>query len=288
MLHPNTVLLIIFFSLYPAIFVDATPDWHFDTGITQQEQKKLKTWILRNETGLAELFGPLNFRYDVHFHLQKHSLEPVPWANTDKRNGRAVHFYVDTQFEFASFLTDWTAPHELTHLLFPYLGTDSAWFSEGIATYLQYQVMYASGTISWQQAVERMQADFRNADPATQDRYRSIEEISRTYPNVQNFPRLYWGGAGYFLQVDWQLHNGNHQRLHQIIQEYINCCFTHNGMDAQKLIATFDQISGTDIFYKTYSNSIAKPGFPEYHAALHWLAANPPLLKTDLRRPKNH
>ena len=265
-------------SFHVTTSAQATPEWHFDTGFTQQNQTELTTWILRNEAGLVQLFGPLPFRYQVYFHLQKHSLEPVPWANTDKRNGRAVHFYVDPQFESSSFLADWTAPHELSHLLFPYLRSDSAWFSEGIATYLQYQVMYASGIISWQQAVEKMRTGFRNAGNSIQDRHRSIQAISQDYPNVKNFPRLYWGGAAYFLQVDRQLLVKKRQRLHTIIREYVNCCFTHNGMNAQKLMTTFDQISGDNIFQTTYTNTVAEPGFPEVHMSLNWLSDNPPFL----------
>ena len=46
------------------------------------------------------------------------------------------------------YVEDWTAPHELSHLLLPYVSSSDAWLSEGMATYYQNVVRARSGAIT--------------------------------------------------------------------------------------------------------------------------------------------
>ena len=80
-----------------------------------------------------------------------------------QKSGQGVRFVVNPTFPLEQFLQDWTAPHELSHLLIPYLGRRHAWFAEGFASYMQYQVMYHMGVMDWPQVVDRYRRQMTKA-----------------------------------------------------------------------------------------------------------------------------
>jgi hypothetical protein len=64
-----------------------------------------------------------------------------------RRDGKgSVHFHVDTRFGLTKFVDDWTVYHELAHMALPYLGSEYRWFSEGFASFMQYQIMQKHNT----------------------------------------------------------------------------------------------------------------------------------------------
>lgn len=269
------VYLLISILLLPQL-AGAVPSWRWQDDFTNREKQALKQWVVHAEQGLIKLFGPLPYRYSVHFHRMKRGRGPTPWANTDKRKGRVVHFHVNTAYAWSIFEKDWTASHELSHLMFPYLGDNGRWFSEGLASYLQYQIMYANGTINWKQATNRYAERFNAA--RKQRRYGDM-----AIANISNLPtlkginvRLYWGGAAYFMQVDRALKEQKKLRLTDVITAYLQCCMFRGYSSAEEMIAIFDRISESDIFTRLYQDSISQKGFPETRETLNWLMANPP------------
>ena len=256
--------------------LQATPRWVWEDNFSRNEKQQLTRWITRTEDGMTALFGSLPYSYRVHFHRMTEGREPVPWAHTDKTNGRSVHFHVNTAFSWKSFNKDWTAPHELSHLMFPYLGKDNAWFSEGIASYLQYQIMYANNTVTWQQATNKFQERFTNANRYKSYDDISIVELSRIMHETGAFVRLYWGGAAYFLNVDRKLHDQKQLRLNDIITQYLNCCVFQRHHSAQAMIKKFDQLSDSTVFTDTYHETVMQNGFPDTKKPLAWLKQHPP------------
>lgn len=273
MLRILSSLIIIF-----PMLVHGMPHWVWEDKFTGNEKEKLTVWITRAEKGLTTLYGSLPFSYRVYFHKKNDGRGPVPWARTDKSNGRTVHFHVNTAYSWKKFDKDWTAPHELSHLLFPYLGKDSAWFAEGIASYLQYQIMYANGTITWEQGTNKLQERF-----ITSSSYKSYDDISivnlsKVVFETGAFVRLYWGGAAYFLNVDEKLYEQKQLRLNDVIRDYLKCCVFQKHQNAHEMIELFDQISESKVFTETYKNTVLQNGFPETKVALAWLKKNPPTM----------
>jgi len=252
----------------------AVPRWHWDNSFSEQEKSGLVQWIEEVFGGMSRLLGEPSDTFHVHF-LRRNAGEPVPWAETNKGSGRRAYFHVDTQYPWSAFREDWTAPHELSHLLFPYLGEDDRWFAEGIASYLQYLVMYASDVLNWDQAVDRYEDRFRSARAERGFGNMSIVEHSRR-ASSGGYVRLYWGGAAYFLEADRRLYRETGRRLTDVIQQYGECCYQAWNVDAQGMIRQFDRLSGTHVFSDTYAQTVARPGFPDTDKALVWLRQNPP------------
>ncbi|MEM9304851.1 MAG: hypothetical protein AAGE01_22250, partial [Pseudomonadota bacterium] len=189
--------------LLAASAASAVPRWHWEDDFSRREQARLVAWIEHADRGIEALFGDLPFAYDVHFHRLDNRGEPVPWANTSKRyNGRAVNFHVDVRHSQEDFIADWTASHEISHLLFPYVGRDGMWFAEGIASYIQYQAMYANGVLSWEQAIRRYADRFDRAERTSRVGNTPVAEMPRNIRQSRAYVRMYWGGAAYFLEVD--------------------------------------------------------------------------------------
>ncbi len=270
--------IFLFFIFCYAGLVHAMPDWHWESDFSQSEAAGLKAWIEHVESGLITLFGSLPYSYSVYFHRHAKSYEPVPWANTEKRGERAVHFYVDTSHSWQSFMRDWTAPHELTHLMFPYLGDEGRWFAEGISSYLQYQIMYANNTISWSKGTAKLNERFQRARARRGLNDISIADLSLIVGQTGAYVRLYWGGAAYFMHADQRLYEEKGTRLSDIIKQYIHCCYSARGTSVKKMMRMLDSISESKIFTETYTDTVAQPVFPETRKALAWLSKHPPTL----------
>lgn len=259
--------------------VAAMPQLDWQDDFTATEKRMLTAWVEHAHCGLEDLFGELPGGYRVHMRRMPGRGEPVPWANTDKRYGqRSVRFYVDPGYPARDFERDWTATHELSHLLFPYLGRDGMWFAEGIASYLQYQAMYANGTLAWNEVMDRYAERFERAAGMERVDDIPIAELPRIVRQTQSQVRLYWGGAAYFLEVDRRLYARHGLRLNEVIRDYLDCCASQGSTDASAIIGTFDRLSDSRVFADTYHDTVARPGFPETGAGLTWLRHNPPAL----------
>lgn len=254
----------------------AEPRWYWEDHFTAAQKQDLTQWVIDTNRGIEKIFGDLPYSFNVYFHRLAGGKEPVPWAHTSKGRSKSVHFYVDMKHSMPRFKQDWTAPHELAHLLFPYLGQNSAWFAEGIASYLQYQIMYANQVISWNQGVDKLEERFKRARRYKQYDNISIVELSKIVRQTGAYVRLYWGGASYFTHVDKTLYEEKNIRLNDVIREYLKCC-THKRINsAISIMNVFNEISNSKIFTEVYRQTVLREGFPETKTASRWLRQNPP------------
>ncbi len=224
------------------------------------EQAMLTDWVNRTRTALETLVAPYPMGVRVHFHRRDGAGEPVPWAHTQRRGGQAVHLHVDPAFTLDDFLDDWTAPHEFSHLMLPYVGRHNAWFSEGFASYLQYPVMAQLGVLSRQQARQRLERQMRRAKrnyPYPDQPF--VEAAPRLYA-ARQYPVMYWGGAAYFDQVNRALRDSG-SSLMAVLREYVACC-RRDRAGLEELIAELDRISGGAAFSNRYRRLRSQPGFP--------------------------
>ncbi len=271
----RALLLIVILSA--SLYCEASPHWRWDDRFSRSDKEHLQDWVLHAEKGLTNLFGSLPYSYRVHFHRSKRGKGPTPWAHTDKRRGRAVHFHVNTAYSWPTFKKDWTASHELSHLMFPYLGSRGKWFAEGMASYLQYQIMYANDTVTWKQATNKLEERFRVGRRDRRYKNMSIIDLSNGVSPGGAFVRLYWGGAAYFMAADKALFEQKNIRLTDVIRDYLQCCVYQNQNSAGEMIALFDHITDSDIFSQTYEQTVKQEGFPKTSTALGWLRKHPPI-----------
>jgi hypothetical protein len=275
------IILIIFFSLNS--IVSANPQWVWGDDFSDNEQQRLTEWIEHSISGLEKLYGKIPYQYKVYFYRKNDGSGPVPWANTDKRSIPSAHFHVNMKYSRNVLIKDWTAAHELSHLLFPYLGRSGMWFSEGLASYLQYQIMYANNTKSWDQVVYKLNERFDVATRSRQFDNISILELNDIVFQSGAFVRLYWSGAAYFLNVDKDLHDIKDSRLNDIIKEYLNCCHNYKIYSFVDMIELFDSLSNSKIFSNQFDAMLSNKGFPNVKESMQWIKNSPPKITQNIK-----
>lgn len=220
--------------------------WHWEDEFSIEEQDMVREWLSRVSLATEETLGV--YPFDLHFfiHRRNGSSEPVPWASTRRHSIQGVDFHIDPSYSLQAFLDDWTAPHEISHLSIPFLGNDQAWFAEGYASFLQYQVMqtlgiYSAGEVGalYAKKIERCRSAY--------DRDEDFVTVARELRGRNRYPDMYWGGASYFMQIDQVLGEEDGQSFTGLIKEYLLCC-RQEDKDLEGLISTWDHLLGKDIF----------------------------------------
>ena len=227
---------------------------------SSDEQAKLRSWVEEIHAAVQRLVGDFPMEVQVHMHRRDGAREPVPWANTQRWRGQGVHFHVDPTFDLEAFRRDWTAPHELAHLILPYLGRRHAWFSEGFASHMQYPVMQAVGVLSADEARRRYRDNLERAARTYAYPRESFAEAAPKLRANRQYRVMYWGGAAYFQQVDLALRQSG-SSLTEVLRGYLRCC-RRDRDDLASLLAELDRLSESSEFTDHYQRFASEPGFP--------------------------
>ena len=233
--------------------------WQNDFGTATQIM--VRDWLSESFAALEAHVGALPLPVHVHIHRKAPADEPVPWAQTRRGKPQGVDFYIDSRFSLQAFRNDWTAAHEFSHLVLPYLGSRHAWFAEGFASFMQYQVMQTKGVLSAAEAERR----YRNHIARAQRNYRrhniSFIEAAPQLRAEGRYPTMYWGGAVYFRRVDAALRDHG-RSLQGVLSEYLQCC-RRNHDELDSLIDTLDTLAGRPVFRQEYARMRHTQGFPK-------------------------
>lgn len=251
--------------------VGATLRWHWEDDFTNTERDKLTLWVAKTHRALERLTAPLPFTVHVRMHRLSDRGEPVPWAHTRRGPQQGVDFYVDPSWSLDDFLSDWTAAHELSHLVFPYLGDQHRWFAEGFASFMQYQVLRELGVINthamasaYRSRITKAAADYQRLGL---EEYPFIAAQSRLHQQGA-YPVYYWGGAVYFMNIDARLRLEGHDGLPTLLGDYVRCCRTAAD-DFDALLAHLDHLAGAAIFTSGLQTLNTQSGFPGQTDAAH-------------------
>ncbi|MEI7968818.1 MAG: hypothetical protein WCJ69_07520, partial [Betaproteobacteria bacterium] len=191
--------------------------------------------------------------------------EPTPWAYVLRGGQAAAHFFVNQRRPLAEYIDDWTASHELSHLLLPYINSSDAWLSEGLATYYQNITRVRSGAVPAAEAWQRMHAGFRRGSDWGAKGLTLAQATERMFRDG-GYMRVYWHGAAILLMADVELRqrSGGQQSLDTVLDTFGTCCLDPEvEWTARKVFERFDAISGTDIFMRIYREEIDAPRFAD-------------------------
>ena len=268
-----SLMLFAMVGLFPGLLVSAeenfsekpvtTIEWYWEDHFTTSEKEMIRLWLNR-VTGSVELvLGPYPFDLQFFIHRRDHAGEPVPWANTRRMsNEQGVDFHIDPSYPLNSFLEDWTAPHEISHLSIPYLGRENAWFAEGYASFMQYQVMEQMGIYTNSKVNEKYAAKLAIARPY----YRGedpVVTIAKSLQKSHRYRQMYWGSASYFMQLDDMIRAKHGTSLSGVIREYQNCC-RQTDATIDEIVASWDRLlesSACGDLLRVYQNRPASEVF---------------------------
>lgn len=237
--------------------------WHWEDSFSEQEKQLLTRWVSEVVAAIESYSGSYPFDTHIYFHRKTDAKEPVPWANTQRSEKQGVHFHVDTGYPLDTFRQDWTAAHELSHLLIPYLGRSLRWFAEGFASYMQYQIMMEMGLFGEETLTSNYKDRLKKAEHDYPMQNTPFTEAADTLFKMRRYPVMYWGGASYFLLVDKKL-KAQGTSMKNVLSDYLACCRMQK-RSFNQLINLLDDLSGTNAFSQQLHIFKTKKGFPEYH-----------------------
>lgn len=188
--------------------------------------------------------------------------DAAPWGEVTRGGGSAVHLFVGAEATPGALGEDWTATHEFSHLLHPYLGADGRWLGEGLASYYQNVLRARTGALSAEVAWERIEAGFDRGAKEGRSPGLTLTQASRRMGSLRSYMRVYWSGAAYWLDADLAL-RARGSSLDAVLQRYAECCLADAMRVAPEVfVAALDRIADADIFasrYRTYADSEAFP-----------------------------
>lgn len=195
-----------------------------------------------------------------------------PFGSIARGGGASVLMFVPNSYDAEQLRTDWVLPHELSHMLLPFVERDDAWFPEGLATYYQELLRARAGVLSQAQALHNLGSAMRSA--AREGTGRTLCDESRGMHQTRAYRAVYWGGAAYWLLADVTLRQRTQGKrtVDQLLSSIRNNARLTPPYRASELIERLDQLSGTTVFGELAAQCERAP-FPDYEQALRVLAA---------------
>ncbi len=192
--------------------------------------------------------------------------EPVPFGMVARGGGASLLLLVSADADEQALGRDWVLPHELSHLLLPFIEREAAWLSEGFATYYQELLRARAGIISEREALLHITEALRDA--AREGGASLLEESARMHL-TQRYRKVYWGGAAYWLNVDVALRQRS--RGQATLDGVLSRLRAQGSMEepwrAPALIARLDALAGAPVFSQELRALSARP-FPPFEATL--------------------
>ena len=189
--------------------------------------------------------------------------EPVPWAHVLRGGGPAAHFFVNPGFDLAAFREDWTAAHELSHLLLPHVTRSDAWLSEGLASYYQNVLRARAGMMSdrlaWQKLFEGFERGMQSGGG------RTLRYATRNMRGA--LMRVYWSGAALVLMADVEIRRqtqGRHS-MDTALAALGPCCLeATRSYRAVEIARLLDEATGTRVWRDLLARYVDSTRFPDF------------------------
>lgn len=231
------------------------------------EQEKLTRWIKQAVVAVAGVYGrfPLSSLQVLIIPVGARS-NPVPWAHVMRGGGVSAEFFVDETRPLKELSEDWTACHELSHLLLPFISRQDRWLSEGLASYYQYILLARSGMLTERQAWQGLFDGINRGENGTQTGRHASTLAEATLEGRENTMRIYWSGAAMMLMADTRLRaaSGNQQSLDTALSALQTCCLDGTKRwRAEELFKRLDYLTGRGIFGALYDEYVFNEKFPD-------------------------
>jgi hypothetical protein len=195
------------------------------------------------------------------------SSEPVQFGMVARGGSASLLLIVSTDADEPALRHDWVLPHELSHLLLPYVERDHSWLSEGFATYYQEVLLARAGLASEDRALQRL-ADSLRSVSAQAGQTPLVEECARLEV-TRDYRKVYWGGAAYWLNIDVALRRRGIV-LDELLASIRRRADARDLWTARQLVEELDALAGTRLFSEGFEGA-ARQAFPEFEEALRAL-----------------
>ncbi len=261
------------FSYHQVGVGDATLRVALARGREPYREGEIINWVTATATDVSLTYGrfpnpsPLVLIVPVASE-RRWGRSPVPFGRVIRDGGEAVELFVDPAGNHGEFMADWTATHEFSHLMLPYLASSARWVSEGFAQYYQNVLMARSGAYEESVAWQKIMAGLRRG--AASGPGLSPNEAANGNRRGARM-KVYWSGAALALLGDLELRrvSNGEQSLDSVLDDLQRCCLPSADVwSGPTFFAKLDELSGRSVFMPLYRQHADRAGFPDVSAEL--------------------
>jgi hypothetical protein len=188
----------------------------------------------------------------------------VPFGRVVRDGGETIELLVNPGKPEESFLGDWTATHEFTHLMLPYVGRSDRWVSEGFAQYYQNVLLARAGRYSPEEAWSRIGEGLTRGRQSAPD----LSPAAATSAAERNTRmKIYWSGAALALMADIELRrrSAGRESLDVVLDRFQACCLpSRRTWTGRELFSKFDALIEEPLFVDLYDRHARAAGFPDF------------------------
>jgi hypothetical protein len=193
----------------------------------------------------------------------------VTRGKTRGGGGASILVRVGTAVTSEALGDDWVVAHELVHVAFPSLAYTHAWFSEGLATYVEPVARARQGAVS----PEKFWADLVEGLPQGLPR-----EGDRGLEGTEDWGRVYWGGALYFLLADLAIreHTNGARSLDDAVRAVARPGVNvETALPIERVLEEGDRATGTRTLHELFTKMALAPGGTDLEALWKHLGIRP-------------
>lgn len=250
---------------------------NYDPTLKMAERRQTRRWLDTVSKALLTVYGEWpQDRFTINIKVSASQYSPVPWGQVTRGKPPSVLLEINPDFSLRELTADWTAFHELSHLLIPYRGHGDIWFSEGLASYYQNIIQARTGLISENRLWQKIAAGFERGKRDRQWPQVNLAEVSDHAREYRSFMRTHWSGVHYWLSADVLLRQGSQNRtsLDSVLRKLKNCC-SYQSMSAREIANNLDQLAEVDFFLSLFNKYRASYAMPDYKPSLSALGIIP-------------
>jgi hypothetical protein len=193
---------------------------------------------------------------------------PVRFGRVVRDGGETIELMIDPAQPMRAFYENWTATHEFSHLMLPYLQSEQRWVSEGFAQYYQNVLLARAGRYTqrytWQKLFDGLERG-RESVPGLSPN----DAASRDERNSRM--KIYWSGAALALLADVELRrrSNGEQTLDAVLGKFQECCLpSQRTWTGTELFTRFDSFLDQPLFMDLYRQHADTAGFPAVRPVL--------------------
>ncbi|HEX2138823.1 MAG TPA: hypothetical protein VHG33_03830 [Woeseiaceae bacterium] len=208
----------------------------------------------------------------------------VPYGRVIRDGGEAIELFVDVTRPLEVLLDDWTATHEFSHLMLPYLASEHRWVSEGFAQYYQNVLLARSGSYDAAEAWRKLYEGFERGRLSRPE----LSPNAAAERGIRSARmKIYWSGAALALMADVELRarSGGRETLDDVLGRLQACCLPSAQVwTGPELFAKLDSLASHPVFMPLYRRYADTAGFPDARPLLARLGVHVTASDVQLRR----
>jgi hypothetical protein len=196
---------------------------------------------------------------------------PVPFGRVVRDGGETVELFVNQSRPIDEFYDDWTATHEFSHLMLPYISSRHRWVSEGFASYYQNILLARANRYTEERAWQKLWDGFERGRQSRPEM--SPNEAARGGIRAATM-KIYWSGAAIALMADVELRqrSNGEESLDTVLDKLQQCCLpSARTWSGTELFGKLDTFIDEPVFMPLYRHYANTTGFPDVRPMLNRL-----------------